>query len=75
VPETVTCATKPELAWRKLERAKAARVLAEWVTGGPYAADVVGATSVLVVAKSNEPLWADLANHWRPPGWLATLVG
>lgn len=75
VPETVTFATKPELARRMLERAQLAGVRAAWVTGDSiYGGDrrlrvwleqqeqpfVLGVTS-------QEPLWAVLDGRWGQP--------
>jgi SRSO17 transposase len=75
VPDTVTFATKPELARRMLERANAAGVTAAWVTGDSiYGGDrklrmwleQQEQPFVLAVA-SNEPLWAVLDGHWGQP--------
>jgi SRSO17 transposase len=75
VPEAVAFATKPELARRLLERARAAGVRAAWVTGDSiYGGDrrlrvwleqqeqpfVLGVTS-------REPLWAVLGGQWGQP--------
>jgi SRSO17 transposase len=75
VPETVTFATKPELARRMLARTRQAGVHAAWVTGDSiYGGDrrlrvwleqheqpfVLGITS-------QEPLWAVLAGQWGQP--------
>ena len=72
VPEDVTFATKPELARRMLERARAAGVPAAWVTGDSiYGGDrrlrvwleQQGQPFVLGVAR-DEPLWAVLDDRW-----------
>lgn len=72
VPQDVPFATKPELARRMLERARAAGVPAAWVTGDSiYGGDrrlrvwleQQGQPFVLAVA-SDEPLWAVLAGRW-----------
>lgn len=71
-PETVTFATKPELARRMLARARAAGVTAAWVTGDSIYGgnrtlrvwlEQQGQPFVLAVA-SNEPLWAVVDDHW-----------
>ena len=75
VPEAVTFATKPELARRMLERARAAGVTAAWVTGDSiYGGDrrlrvwleQQAQPFVLAVAKG-EPLWAVVHGHWGQP--------
>lgn len=75
VPESVTFATKPELARRMLERAIASGVAAAWVTGDSiYGGDrklrmwleQQEQPFVLAVAR-NEPLWAVLDGRWGQP--------
>jgi SRSO17 transposase len=72
VPETVSFATKPELARRMLERARSAGISAAWVTGDSiYGGDrrlrvwleQQNQSFVLAVA-SNEPLWAVVEERW-----------
>jgi SRSO17 transposase len=75
VPEAVRFATKPELARRMLERARAAGVRAAWVTGDSvYGGDrrlrlwleEQGQPFVLAVA-CDEPLWAVLDGRLGQP--------
>jgi SRSO17 transposase len=72
VPETVTFATKPELARQMLERARTVGIPAAWVTGDSiYGGDrrlrvwleQQEQPFVLAVA-SNEPLWAVVVGQW-----------
>jgi SRSO17 transposase len=75
VPEAVGFATKPKLARRMLERARAAGVPGAWVTGDSiYGGDrrrrvwleQQEQPFVLAVA-SDEPLWAVLNGRWGQP--------
>lgn len=75
VPEDVPFATKPELARKMLERARAAEVPAAWVTGDSiYGGDrrlrlwqeQQEQPFVLGVAR-DEPLWAVLDDRWGQP--------
>jgi SRSO17 transposase len=71
VPETMTFATKPELARQMLERARTAGIPAAWVTGDSiYGGDrclrvwLEQQEQPLVLAvASNEPLWAVVAGQ------------
>lgn len=75
VPETVTFATKPELARQMLERALLAGVPAAWVTGDSiYGGDrrlrvwlEQQEQPFVLAVTSAEPLWAVLDGHWGQP--------
>jgi SRSO17 transposase len=72
VPDEVTFATKPPLAQRMLERARAAGVPAAWVTGDSiYGGDrrrrgwlEQHAPPFVLAVTSDEPLWAVLEGRW-----------
>lgn len=81
MPETVTFATKPELACQMLEHARTAGIPATWVTGDSiYGGDrrlrvwleQQGQPCVLAVA-SNESLWAVVGDQWGQ--YRADVVG
>ena len=74
-PEAVSFATKPELARRMVERARAAGVPVAWVTGDSiYGGDrrlrvwlEQQALPFVLAVTSAEPLWAVLDGHWGQP--------
>jgi SRSO17 transposase len=75
VPDAVTFATKPQLAQRMLERARAAGVPAAWVTGDSvYGGDrrlrvwlEQHEQPFVLAVTSDEPLWAVLDGRWGQP--------